>query len=78
MSNTQSMTQGPMAQLPMPNNQIKRIYNLEERTAQFAEKLIGLLKKLPNNPINKRFIERGRIIIDFFQNRPFKPKTLKT
>lgn len=47
-----------MTQLPMTNDQTKKIYNLEERTARFAEKLIDLLKKLPNNPINKRFIEQ--------------------
>ena len=41
-----------------PNLQKKKIFDLEERTARFAEKLIDLLKKLPNTPINKRFIEQ--------------------
>lgn len=33
-------------------------FDLEERTAKFAEDLIDLLKKLPNNSINKRLIEQ--------------------
>ena len=33
-------------------------YDLEERTALFAEKTIFLLKTLPNNSINKRLIEQ--------------------
>jgi len=36
----------------------KKKYDLEERTARFAEKLIDLLKKLPDNPINRRLIEQ--------------------
>jgi len=31
-------------------------YNLEERLAVFAENVIDLMKKLPNNPINLRMI----------------------
>lgn len=31
-------------------------YNLEERLAVFAEKVIDLMKKLPNNLINQRMI----------------------
>ena len=33
-------------------------YDLEERTARFGEKVIDLLKKLPENPINRRLIEQ--------------------
>jgi four helix bundle protein len=33
-------------------------YNLEERTAKFAELVIDLVKKLPQNSINKRLIEQ--------------------
>lgn len=33
-------------------------YNLEERTARFAEKVIDLVKKLPNNSINNRLIDQ--------------------
>jgi len=31
-------------------------YDLEERTAELAEKIIDLMKKLPDNPINRRLI----------------------
>ena len=31
-------------------------YDLEERLAKFVEKVIDLMKKLPNNSINKRMI----------------------
>ena len=31
-------------------------YNLEERLAKFVEKIINLMKKLPDNSINKRII----------------------
>jgi len=31
-------------------------YDLEERLARFTEKVIDLMKKLPNNSINKRMI----------------------
>lgn len=34
----------------------KRIYDLEERTARFGEKIIDLMKKVPDNPINRRLI----------------------
>lgn len=34
-------------------------YDLEERTAKFAENFIILMKKLRNNPINNRLIEQG-------------------
>ena len=33
-------------------------YDLEERTAQFAESVIDLVKKLPQNSVNKRMIEQ--------------------
>lgn len=33
-------------------------FDLEERTAKFAENIIDLMRKLPNNPINKRLIEQ--------------------
>ena len=33
-------------------------YDLEERTAKFAEDVIVLLKKVPNNPINNRLISQ--------------------
>lgn len=35
-----------------------KIYDLEERTAKFAEKVIDLLKKLPKNHINNPLIEQ--------------------
>jgi four helix bundle protein len=40
------------------NDQIKKnkTFDLEERTAQFGEKIIDLAKKLPDNSINKRLI----------------------
>ena len=31
-------------------------YDLEERLAKFVERVIDLMKKLPNNAINKRMI----------------------
>ncbi len=34
------------------------VYDLEERTAKFAEAVIDLMKKLPNDSINKRMIEQ--------------------
>lgn len=33
-------------------------YDLEERTAEFAEKVIDLVKRLPINPINNRLIDQ--------------------
>jgi len=33
-------------------------YDLEERTAKFAELVIDLMKRLPQNSINKRMIEQ--------------------
>lgn len=40
------------------NLQIKKKYDLEERTAKFAENVIDLMKKLSFSPINKRPIEQ--------------------
>jgi len=36
----------------------KKKYDLEERTAKFAEAVIILMKKLPTDAINKRLIEQ--------------------
>src|SRR5262245_29467011 len=36
----------------------QRKYDLEERTAKFAEAVISLVKNLPNNPINKPLMEQ--------------------
>ena len=33
-----------------------QVFDLEERTARFGEKIIDLLKQLPDNSINKRLI----------------------
>jgi len=41
----------------LPNLQTKK-FDLEERTAKFAENLIDLLKRLPDNSINKRMISQ--------------------
>ena len=38
--------------------QTGKIYNLEERTAVFAESVIDFVKKIGVNPINKRIIEQ--------------------
>ena len=40
-------------QIPNPKH-----YDLEERTAEFAESIIEIMQKLPNNSINKRMIEQ--------------------
>jgi len=42
----------------MINLQTGRKYDLEERTAKFAEEIIDLMKKIPNNAINKRLVEQ--------------------
>lgn len=34
-------------------------YNLEERTAVFDEKIITLVRKLPNDSVNKRLIAQA-------------------
>jgi four helix bundle protein len=41
-----------------PND--KRVYDLEERTAQFGENIIDFVKTLPTNPINNQLI--GQIV----------------
>jgi four helix bundle protein len=40
------------------NNLQTKKYDLEERTARFAEKIIDLVKQLPMNPINRPLIEQ--------------------
>ena len=40
------------------NLQTRKKYDLEERCAKFAEDVIDLLKKLPNNSINKSLIDQ--------------------
>lgn len=37
----------------------KKNYDLEERLAQFAERVIDLAKKLPKNTINKRLVPQA-------------------
>jgi len=39
-----------------PND--KKKYDLEERTAQFGEAIIGLVKTLPKDPINSPLISQ--------------------
>lgn len=36
----------------------QKAYDLEERTAQFGEKVISFCKKLPVNPITRRIIDQ--------------------
>ena len=43
---------------PMINNQKGNKFDLEERTAKFAEQMIGLIFKLPSNSVNKSLIEQ--------------------
>jgi four helix bundle protein len=40
----------------MLNNENKKIYDLEERTARFGENIIDFCRKLPKNEITKRII----------------------
>lgn len=40
------------------NNDQTKKFDLEDRTAKFAEKLIDLLKNIPQNPINNRLIDQ--------------------
>jgi len=40
----------------MPNNESRRKYDLEERTAKYGEEIIDWVKKLPVNEITKRLI----------------------
>ena len=46
----------------MANNQAsnRRKFDLEERTTEFARKVIRLCKKLPRNPINNRLV--GQVV----------------
>lgn len=43
---------------PLASQVTRKKFDLEERTAKFAENMIDILKKVPNNPINKRLIEQ--------------------
>jgi four helix bundle protein len=48
-------------QIPMNfqnDNKPNPKYNLEERTAKFAEQVITLMRKVPYSPINKRLVEQ--------------------
>jgi len=45
-------------QLANDQNSQKVNFDLEERTAIFGEKVIDLVKKIPENSINKRLIEQ--------------------
>ena len=49
-----------MIKFQFSNSKIQtgKIYNLEERTAVFAESVIDFVKKIGVNPINKRIIEQ--------------------
>ena len=40
------------------NYQVKKKFDLEERTAKFAENIIDLVKKIRINPVNKRIVEQ--------------------
>ena len=42
----------------LSNFQTEKKYDLEERTARFAEEIIDLVKKLPRADFNKRMIEQ--------------------
>ncbi|MEA2092619.1 MAG: four helix bundle protein [Patescibacteria group bacterium] len=47
-----------MTKFPNNQNNKKREYNLEERLALFAEKIIELMKKIPKDAINSRMISQ--------------------
>ena len=40
----------------MPNSEMKKKYDLEERTAEFGEEIIKFAKKIPVNPVTQRLI----------------------
>lgn len=40
------------------NKNVDKTYDLEERTARFGEEVIDLMRKLPQNAVNKRLIEQ--------------------
>jgi len=42
----------------MTNNENKKVYDLEERTAKFGEDVIEFVRKLPRNEITKRIISQ--------------------
>ena len=69
MTNDEGMTksEGPKAQpddsfwddgtgLVREEPEIKRVYNLEERTARFGEAIIDFAKTIPLNPVTNRII----------------------
>lgn len=42
----------------MPNDQIPKTYDLEERTAKFGENIIKFCQKIPRGPINDPLINQ--------------------
>lgn len=42
----------------LSNSPKERKFDLEERTAKLAEKIIDLVKKIPLSPINRRIVEQ--------------------
>lgn len=40
------------------DNKIKKIYDLEQRTAVFGERIIDFLKTLPDNVVNRELIRQ--------------------
>ncbi len=49
MTNTKSQTK---------KTSLTRVFDLEERTTEFAKQVVRLCKKLPKNPINNRPIDQ--------------------
>jgi four helix bundle protein len=47
-----------VSQLHDGNGADKRVYDLEERTAQFGEAIVQFAKKIPFNPVNNRLIDQ--------------------
>ena len=45
-------------QKPNKRNRDKKIYDLEERTAVFGERIIDFVKTLPDNVINRELIRQ--------------------
>lgn len=42
----------------MPNNQITKKFDLEDRTLNFTKKVVDLVKQLPKNSVNFEFISQ--------------------
>ncbi|MFH0936683.1 MAG: four helix bundle protein [Candidatus Daviesbacteria bacterium] len=42
----------------LSNSQTNKKFDLEERTARFAEAIIDLMRKIPDSTINRRMIEQ--------------------